>query len=214
MSAAVTDTHAADRPAGPHLTLPHLWRSEWVKFWSLRSTYWTLAATSVVFLGVIALVSLAQRSQHMENAAGLDATLIPFVAAVQIATIPLLVLGALIVTGEYSTGQIRSTFTAVPAYLQVQAQKHNPIRHEVNLQWSNSFLTIYAFGNFSDIERPTGDGGDVVTFTRNSDTSPSWYYISQVLEWWTDWCCFEVTRQLNAANIAQLLAQIQNGANP
>ena len=119
MSAAVTDTHAADRPAGPHLTLPHLWRSEWVKFWSLRSTYWTLAATSVVFLGVIALVSLAQRSQHMENAAGLDATLIPFVAAVQIATIPLLVLGALIVTGEYSTGQIRSTFTAVPGRLSV-----------------------------------------------------------------------------------------------
>ena len=111
-------------------------------------------------------------------------------------------------------GILTPTFTAVPAYLQVQAQKHNPIRHEVNLQWSNSFLTIYAFGNFSDIERPTDDGGDVVTFTRNSDTSPSWYYISQVLEWWTDWCCFEVTRQLNAANIAQLLAQIQNGANP
>ena len=47
-------------------------------------------------------------------------------------------------------GILTPTFTAVPAYLQVQAQKHNPIRHEVNLQWSNSFLTIYPFGNFSD----------------------------------------------------------------
>lgn len=111
-------------------------------------------------------------------------------------------------------GILTPTYTTVSALVQVQAQKHNPIRHQVNLQWSNSFLTIYAFGNFSDIERPTGDGGDVVTFTRGTDATPSWYYISQVLEWWEDWCCFEVTRQLNAADLTQFLAQIANGANP
>lgn len=103
----------------PHLTLPHLWRSEWIKFWTLRSTYWTLAATAVVFLGVIALVSLAIRSLNPEDAGGIDTALVPFAAAVQIATIPLLVLGALIITGEYSTGQIRSTLTAVPSRLPV-----------------------------------------------------------------------------------------------
>ncbi|HEY0118765.1 MAG TPA: ABC transporter permease subunit [Cellulomonas sp.] len=112
---ATTAPHAAT----PHLTLPGLWRSEWIKFWTLRSTYWTLAATAVVFLGVIALVSLAIRSLNPADAGNLDTSLVPFSAAVQIATIPLLVLGALIITGEYSTGQIRSTFTAVPTRLRV-----------------------------------------------------------------------------------------------
>ena len=105
--------------ADPHVTLPRLWRSEWIKFWTLRSTYWTLAATAVVFLGVIALVSLAVRSLSPDDAGGVDTALVPFTAAVQIATIPLLVLGALIITGEYSTGQIRSTLTAVPTRLPV-----------------------------------------------------------------------------------------------
>ena len=111
-------------------------------------------------------------------------------------------------------GILTPTFTPVSALLQVQAQKHNPIRHEVNLQWSNSFLTIYAEGNFSDIERPDNHGGDVVNFQRVLDDGPQWYYISQVLEWWPGWCCFEVTRQLNATDIANLLAQFKNGANP
>ncbi len=105
--------------ADQHVTLPRVWRSEWIKFWTLRSTYWTLSATAVVFLGVIALVSLATRSLKAADTGGIDVSLIPFSAAVQIATIPLLVLGALIVTGEYSTGQIRSTLTAVPSRLPV-----------------------------------------------------------------------------------------------
>lgn len=111
-------------------------------------------------------------------------------------------------------GILTPTFTPVTAQLQVQAQKHNPIRHEVNLQWSNSFLTIYAYGNFSDLERPDNHGGDVVNFQRVLDDGPQWYYISQVLEWWPGWCCFEVTRQLNATDINNLLAQVKNGANP
>lgn len=111
-------------------------------------------------------------------------------------------------------GILTPTFTPVTALLQVQAQKHNPIRHEVNLQWSNSFLTIYAYGNFSDIERPDKHGGDVVNFQRVLDDGPQWYYIDQVLEWWPGWCCFEVTRQLNATDINNLLAQVKNGANP
>jgi ABC-2 type transport system permease protein len=105
--------------AEQHVTVPRLWRSEWIKFWTLRSTYWTLAATALVFLGVIALVSLPIRSLDPADAGGLDTALLPFTVAVQIATIPLLVLGALIITGEYSTGQIRSTLTAVPTRLPV-----------------------------------------------------------------------------------------------
>jgi hypothetical protein len=111
-------------------------------------------------------------------------------------------------------GILTATFAAVAARLQVQAQKHDPLRHQNGLEYSNSYLTIYAYGNFSDLERPAGTGGDVVQFARTTDQAERWYYISQVLEWWPGWCCFEVTRQLNAADIATLVAQLQNGANP
>jgi hypothetical protein len=53
-----------------------------------------------------------------------------------------------------------------------------------------------------------------VSFQRVLDDGPQWYYISTVLEWWPGWCCFEVTRQLNATDINNLLAQVKNGANP
>ena len=105
-------------------------------------------------------------------------------------------------------GILTPTFAAVSARLQVQAQHHDPLRHERSLEYTNSYFTIYAYGNFSDIERPDGTGGDVCNF------GGKWYYIDQVLEWWPQWCCFEVVRQLNAADIASLLAQLQNGANP
>lgn len=109
-------------------------------------------------------------------------------------------------------GILTPTYSQADAWLQVQAQEHTPITHERNLNYTNAFLTIYAYGNFSDLERPSGKGGDVVTFNGN------WYYISQVFEWWAsgdqDWCSFEVTRQLNAADLATFLRNIRNGANP
>lgn len=111
-------------------------------------------------------------------------------------------------------GILTPTFAPVSALLQVQAQKHDPMRHQNGLEYSNSYLTIYAYGNFSDIERPDNSGGDVVSFQRTTDSGVQWYYISQVLEWWPGWCCFEVTRQLNATDIANLIAQLRNGANP
>lgn len=109
-------------------------------------------------------------------------------------------------------GILTPTFTAVTARLQMQAQEHDPIQHERSLNYSNAYLTIYAFGNFSDIERRTGEGGDVVNIP--SGPRAGWYYVTQVFEWWPDWCAFEVTQQLNAATIQQYITQIQNGANP
>ena len=116
-------------------------------------------------------------------------------------------------TGKVNVrGILTPTFAPVTARLQVQAQKHDPIQHERSLQYSNGYLTIYAYGNFSDIERRSGDGGDVVNIP--SGPRAGWYYITQVLEWWPDWCTFEVTEQLNAATIQQYIDQIRNGTNP
>lgn len=97
----------------------HLLRSEWIKLWSLRSTYWTLPITAVVFLGVVTLLSFALRGQDAADAAQFGIGYVPFQAAVQTAMTPLLVLGALNVAGEYSTGQIRSSILAAPRRLSV-----------------------------------------------------------------------------------------------
>lgn len=105
-------------------------------------------------------------------------------------------------------GILTPTYASVDALLQVQAQEHSPLNQQRGLEYSNAFLTVYAYGNFSDVERPSGKGGDVVSM------KGGWYYISQVFEWWPDWSSFEVTRQLNAADLTTFLAALKNGANP
>jgi hypothetical protein len=105
-------------------------------------------------------------------------------------------------------GILTPTYAPVSALLQVQGTKHSPLIQQRGLEYSNAFLTVYAFGDFSDIERPAGTGGDIIAM------NGGWYYISQVFEWWPDWSSFEVTRQLNAADLATFLAALQNGTNP
>jgi len=109
-------------------------------------------------------------------------------------------------------GILTPTFSPVTARLQMQAQKHDPIQHERNLEYSGGYLTIYAFGNFAEIERRDGSGGDVINIA--AGPRAGWYYVTQTLERWPDWCAFEVTTQLNAPNLATLIAQIRNGNNP
>jgi hypothetical protein len=109
-------------------------------------------------------------------------------------------------------GILTPTYAPVTARLQVQAQKHTPITHERDLQTSNAFLTIYAYGNFSDIERRTQQGGDLVHVP--SGPRAGWYLSTQTLEWWDDFCAFEVTVQLNAATIQAYIDQTRNGSNP
>jgi hypothetical protein len=105
-------------------------------------------------------------------------------------------------------GIITPTFCKVDADMQVQASAHKPIYHERGVQYTNSLYTVYAYGDFSDLDRPSQSGGDIAMF-RNQ-----YFYISQVLEWWPGWCSFEVTQQLNAGQLSTLLAFLANGANP
>ena len=96
--------------------------SEWTKFHSLRSTRWSLLAgilLTIAFPVLFAFVTSA-RWGHMSpheraNRSPLDIAL----AGVNVAQLAIAVLGVLVITGEYSTGSIRSTFTAVPRRLPV-----------------------------------------------------------------------------------------------
>jgi ABC-2 type transport system permease protein len=110
--------------AGAHgVTFAGVLRSEWIKLRSLRSTFWCAVIILVLTLGLTALASgtLGAVNPRTGEAAPLPtgADLTPFlVQSITLSTaftsLVAAVLGALMITGEFGTGMIRSTFTAVP----------------------------------------------------------------------------------------------------
>jgi ABC-2 type transport system permease protein len=89
-------------------------RAEWLKLVTVRSTWWTLAATFALGAGLTILMCWANAdwlaSAEADESPGSFITW-----GMMIAQITAVVLGALVVTTEYGTGMIRSTFAAVPA---------------------------------------------------------------------------------------------------
>jgi ABC-type transport system involved in multi-copper enzyme maturation permease subunit len=90
--------------------------SEWTKLRSIRSTWICLAIIVVLSIGLSALVCFAQ-AKHWTVACGDRLTFDP-VSASQIGALlsqfVVGVLGALVITSEYATGLIRTTFATVP----------------------------------------------------------------------------------------------------
>lgn len=96
--------------------------SEWIKFRTLRSTLATLGVAVVGFV-VLGLVIAYQTGR---NPTGLDPEDTAASATLQgylLAQLVIGVLGVLFVSGEYSTGMIRSTLAAVPKRIPVVAAK-------------------------------------------------------------------------------------------
>jgi hypothetical protein len=110
--------------------LPHTGRvtqarvavSEWTKLRSLRSTRWSLLAAILLTIG-FPLLFAAVTSSHWGSMSPheradrhpLDIAL----AGVNVSQLAVAVLGVLVITGEYSTGMIRASFSAVPKRLPV-----------------------------------------------------------------------------------------------
>jgi len=92
-------------------------RSEWTKIRSLRSTYWTFMVTAALTIGLGSLFSLGRTSGR---SSGRDPLTANFNAAgfafnaMFLSQLAIGVLGVLIITAEYSSGMIRTSFTAVP----------------------------------------------------------------------------------------------------
>jgi ABC-2 type transport system permease protein len=91
--------------------------SEWIKFWSLRSTRVTLLAGLVLFVGVGLLAAQVggDGPPGRSSTNPIDLSL----AGVNLAQLVLGTLGVLLMSGEYGTGMIRSTLAAVPKRLPV-----------------------------------------------------------------------------------------------
>jgi ABC-2 type transport system permease protein len=97
-------------------------RSEWTKLWSLRSTRWSLLFAFVTMAGLGPLVAAVTMSRWEHLTKHERATFDPINTALggyHLAQLAIGVLGVLVISGEYSTGQIRSTFMAVPRRLPV-----------------------------------------------------------------------------------------------
>jgi ABC-type transport system involved in multi-copper enzyme maturation permease subunit len=89
-------------------------RSERIKLRSVRSTWWSLLATVAIIVGLGTLFSALRASRFDRNARfEFDPTLVSL-RGVFLAQLAIGVLGVLVVTGEYSTGMIRSSLAAVP----------------------------------------------------------------------------------------------------
>ena len=112
-------------PRAPHtgrVTQARVVFSEWTKLRSLRSTLWSLLA-AVLLTVAFPIIFAAVTSSHWGSMSPheradrhpLDIAL----AGVNVSQLAIAVLGVLVVTGEYSTGMIRASFTAVPKRLPV-----------------------------------------------------------------------------------------------
>ena len=111
MSTLTADAPPAVRAVSTtqRLTFPRLVVSEWIKLTTLRSTWWSLAIAVLLSVGISALIAAASADVGPGFPA-VSAILMPTQFTMLVAGI----LGAIAVTGEYSTGMIRSTLAAAP----------------------------------------------------------------------------------------------------
>jgi ABC-2 type transport system permease protein len=121
----VTTVEHAAGPDGPATTqrrsavaiLAAALHAEWIKLRSVRSTVWSLLVTVVLTVGLGALFCSARvaRWDRLRPAQRLLFDPANFsLNGVFLAQLAVGVLGVLVVTSEYATGQIRATFGATP----------------------------------------------------------------------------------------------------
>lgn len=123
----MTGTRTTDAPTsipnhsrGSGVSFPRVVRSEWIKLRTLRSTVWSFAI--IVVLTVLFGLMFAgfydgsfgpAPDQDGQNSIAVVTTTL----GVNVTQLVAAVLGVLIISGEYTTGMIRSTLTAVPRRL-------------------------------------------------------------------------------------------------
>jgi ABC-2 type transport system permease protein len=186
---------AHPRRAAEHsVTFRRVLHSEWIKFWTLRSTIWTLASAVVVMAAVsfLAVFFTARDAfsakTRPEDAAPLVAMLHdPSIVLVgtDLAQLAVAVLGVLVITGEYSTGMIRSTLTAVPRRLSALWAKALVLTVvaaataavATALSWAVSMPTLQAHDAALDLGDPQTRrilfGGGLYLVTSRCSRSPS-----------------------------------------
>jgi ABC-2 type transport system permease protein len=97
-------------------------RAEWIKFWSVRSTFWSTAMLFLLGAGLTTLVC-ATSAEWLASGEADESPLSFITWGLMFAQITAIVLGTLVVTTEYGTGMIRATLAATPRRGAVLAAK-------------------------------------------------------------------------------------------
>lgn len=160
-------SHAFDgtrAPSGP--TLRNVMRSEWTKLRSVRSTWWTLGVFLLIALGLGALVIWGNANDYASHRGEkFDRGGVVFGVVAFLGSLPIVVLGALTVTSEYSTGGIRTSLTAVPNRTRVFLAKvlvFGPLALALGMVGSGLvFLIAQPFFDHYDISLSLSEGAVV-----------------------------------------------------
>lgn len=126
-TATVPPTTAAPAVGNIRVTFPRLMKAEWIKLWTLRSTWWAVPLTIAVqagFTWLVAFLNMQQVDDFTEFGMS-RAEVAPqmLTQGVLFGQLVISVLAVLAITGEYSTGSIRSTLAAAPRRLDMLAAK-------------------------------------------------------------------------------------------
>ncbi len=111
-----------DRAHAGQVTQARVALSEWTKLRTLRSTRYALLAAFAMTIGFAVIPALVNASRWHTMSVIEKARFNPLetsLIGVAMAQLAIGVLGVMILSGEYSTGMIRSTFMAVPKRLPV-----------------------------------------------------------------------------------------------
>jgi len=121
MTATTTPTFVPERRG---LTFGGILNSEFIKLRTLRSTLWCYAIIVVITLGLGFVLATSYSSNTTLPGYSQQATwLLASTVGVAFGQLVIAVLGALVITGEYGTGMIRSTLAAVPKRIPALAAK-------------------------------------------------------------------------------------------
>lgn len=122
-AAALSRPRVASIRPDARLTFARILRSEWIKLTSVRSTVWSLALIIVLGVGLSLLLTALNSSLSGTPESDPSAVLTTTTIGVAFGQLIAAVLGVLAISGEYSTGMIRSTLAAVPRRSSVLAAK-------------------------------------------------------------------------------------------
>jgi len=111
--------------SGPGLSFAGILNSEWIKLRTVRSTVWSYATVIVISVGLALLMSstLNLQSRDVPGPEQLSLMIQVSTFGIIFGQLVVAVLGVLSISGEYSTGMVRSSLTAVPRRLPVLAGK-------------------------------------------------------------------------------------------
>lgn len=115
----------------PRARFHDLVAAEWIKMWSLRSTPWAFAVSALLVVLINTNAAVADHNNWPGYPEGIRELFVPIwamrdaftIGGAMVLMLAAASIGALTLVGEYSTGQIRTTFAAVPARRSVLAAK-------------------------------------------------------------------------------------------